>query len=234
MNYSDLMLNDPAKRTAHIDEIIRVVEENGYDGFDIDYEGFLNGYNRDVYAAFMVEFAEKMHARGKLVGIAIEAFNRKQDWDTIGKVVDRFEIMGYDYHSARGADVGPIGPANWLKEVVDYAATRVPKEKIVLGLGTYGYSWIHNGSQYVSQAVSYQDALDIAAETGATIGRQDDAPFFTYNRGNGQRYLYFEDATSTNPKLDLVEATGIGGIAFWRLGTEDPQVWNGVAEKLNK
>lgn len=233
VNYSDLMLNDPARRAAHIRETIRVIEENGYDGWDIDYEGFLNGYNRDVYATFMEDLAKELHARDKTVAIAIEAFNRQQDWDRIGKVVDRFMIMGYDYNSASGPTVGPIGPASWLREVVDYSATRVPKEKIVLGLGTYGYSWIHNGARYVSEAVGHDDALAIARDTGATIQRgQDDTPFFTYNRGLGQRHLYFEDALSTRPKLDVVNDTGIGGIAFWRLGTEDPQIWNEVKNKL--
>ncbi len=222
---SDLMLNDPAKRTAHIATIVQEIEDHSYDGFNVDYEGFLNGYNRDVYVAFMQELGQALHARGKILAMSIEAFNRQQDWQALGKIVDRFMIMGYDYHPARGPEVGPIGPASWLKEVVDYAASQVPRQKIVLGLGTYGYAWIDNGNQYVSEAVGYQDALDIAAEMGATIDRQDDAPFFTYDRGEGLRSLYFEDAQSTAPKLDLAKDQQIGGIAFWRLGTEDPGIW---------
>lgn len=231
VDYSDLMLNDPAKRTAHIDEIVKIIDENGYDGFDIDYEGFLNGYNRDVYALFMEELSVRLHAKGKIVAIAIEAFNRKQNWEALGAAVDRFMIMGYDYHSARGPEVGAIGPANWLKEVVEYSATRVPREKIVLGLGTYGYSWIASGGQYVSEAVGHADALAIAKEMGASIQRgEGDAPFFTYDRGAGQRHLYFEDALSTKPKYEVAKDSGIAGIAFWRLGTEDPNIWSTFTE----
>ncbi len=226
VNFSDLMLNDPAKQSAHIAEIVKIVEDNNYDGFDIDYEGFMNGYNRDVYVAFMQELSEQLHARHKTVAIAIEAFNRQQNWEELGKAVDRFMIMGYDYHAAKTTEVGPIGPANWLSEVIEYAATRVPREKIVLGLGTYGYSWIYDGAQYTSTAVGYHDALDIAKETGNTIQHDaDNTPYFTYDRGQGLRYLYFEDAASTKPKLDLVGKHKIAGIAYWRLGTEDPKVW---------
>ncbi len=231
VDYSDLMLNDPAKRTAHIEAIMRTIEQNGYDGFDIDYEGFKNGYNRDVYAAFMRELSAKMHPANKRLTMAIEAFNTKQNWESFGESVDLFMIMGYDYHSAKTPEVGPIGPASWLKEVVDYAKTRVPAEKIVLGLGTYGYSWINDGTRYVSTAVGYQDALDIAAETGNSIARgQDNTPYFSYNRGAGTRYLYFEDAQSTRPKLEVVKEAGIGGIALWRLGNEDPAIWKDLAE----
>ncbi len=229
VNYSDLMLNDPAKQDTHIDEIMEAIEANSYDGFNIDYEGFLNGYNRDVYANFLEKLSKRIHEKGKILAFSVEAFNRQQDWDRIGKVVDRFMLMGYDYNSARGPQVGPIGPAGWLQEVVDYTATRVPKEKIVLGLGTYGYSWIHDGSQYVSTAVSHQDALDIAAEFGTDIKRDQDAPYFTYDRGQGTRYLYFEDAQSTKPKFDVATRSGIAGIAFWRLGTEDKAIWSDVA-----
>lgn len=230
VNYSDAMLNDPAKRAAHIDEIVKLIEEKGYDGFNIDFEGFMNGYNRDVYATFMTDLSKELHARGKILAISIEAFNRLQDWETIGKAVDRFMIMGYDYHSARGPKVGPIGPANWLKEVVDYSATRVDKKKIVLGLGTYGYAWIHDGNQYVSEAVGYFDALRIAEETGSTIQRDNDAPFVTYNRGQGERHLYFEDAKSTAPKLKVAKDAEIGGVAFWRLGVEDPKIWDEIGK----
>lgn len=227
--HSDLMLNDAAKRAAHIDQIIALIETNNYDGFNIDYEGFLNGYNREVYATFMTELSAKLRPQGKIVAISVEAFNRLQDWETISAAVDRFMLMGYDYHAARGPEVGPIGPANWLAEVIDYTATRVAKEKIVLGLGTYGYSWIHNGSQYVSTAVGHADALAIASELGIAIQRDGETPWFSYNRGAGQRFLYFEDAISTRPKLDLARRTGIGGIAFWRLGVEDPAIWSDVA-----
>jgi spore germination protein YaaH len=234
VNHSDLMLNDPAKRAAHIQAILKEIEINGYDGWNVDYEGFLNGYNRDVYATFLTDLSKELHARNKILAFSVEAFNRKQNWEVIGKVVDRFMLMGYDYNSARGPQVGPIGPASWLQEVIDYTATRVPKEKIVLGLGTYGYSWIHNGAQYVSTAVSYQDALDIAKETGATIKREQDAPYFTYDRGAGQRHLYFEDAVSTAPKLELAAKSDIAGVAFWRLGTEDVKIWDGMTDILNK
>lgn len=233
VDYSDLMLNDPAKRTAHINALMKAIQDNGYDGIDIDYEGFKNGYNRDVYTAFMQELSTRVHQEGKLLTIAIEAFNTKQNWEALGNAVDRFMIMGYDYHSARGPEVGAIGPASWLDGVVDYAATRVDKSKIVLGLGSYGYSWIWNGTKYTSTAVSHADALQIAAETGNTIKRDaENTPYFTYNRGGGQRYLYFEDAMSTAPKLDLVGKHDIAGIAFWRLGTEDPAVWQTVADKM--
>lgn len=231
--HSDLMLNDPAKRTAHINEIVKSIEQNGYDGWNIDYEGFLNGYNAEVYALFMTELSGRLKPMNKIVAISVEAFNRQQDWETIGQVVDRFMLMGYDYNPARGPEVGPIGPASWLQEVVDYTATRVPREKIILGLGTYGYSWIHNGTQYVSEAVGYDDALSIASDTGASIGRaQDDTPYFTYNRGQGERHLYFEDAKSTLPKLKVAKESNIGGIAFWRLGTEDPKIWDDVRDQL--
>lgn len=229
VNHSDLMLNDPQKRTAHITEILNIIEANDYDGFTIDYEGFLNGYNRDVYVAFMAELSAELHERDKIVAIAIEAFNRQQNWEELGKAVDRFMIMGYDYHAARGPEVGPIGPASWLSEVISYATTRVPKEKIILGLGTYGYAWIHDGSQFVSEAVGYQDALQIASETGTSIQRdQEGTPYFSYDRGEGTRHLYFEDAQSTKPKLALADSAGIGGIAFWRLGVEDSKIWDDV------
>ena len=44
--------------------------------------------------------------------------------------------MGYTY----GPPL-PVAPLPNVRQVLEYALTEIPKEKIVLGVPNYGYSW---------------------------------------------------------------------------------------------
>jgi spore germination protein YaaH len=37
--------------------------------------------------------------------------------------------------------------------------------------------------------------------------------------------VWFEDSTSTAARFDLADRYGVGGVSAWRLGLEDPLVW---------
>lgn len=51
--------------------------------------------------------------------------------------------MTYDEHYPGGSP-GPIASIGWVNNVVKYATTVIPKEKIYLGLAAYGYDWWGN------------------------------------------------------------------------------------------
>jgi hypothetical protein len=40
--------------------------------------------------------------------------------------------------------------------------------------------------------------------------------------------VWVEDARSVAARLDLAQRYGAGGIATWRLGQEDPRVWEAI------
>ena len=40
-----------------------------------------------------------------------------------------------------------------------------------------------------------------------------------------EHQVWYEDSTSASARLDLVGTYRIGGVATWKLGLEDPNVW---------
>ena len=59
----------------------------------------------------------------------------------------------------------------------------------------------------------------------------DDAakvPHFKY----GAHEVWFENADSAKQKLDLVSKYNIAGIAIWRLGQEDPKLWDVISDMI--
>ena len=124
--------------------------------------------------------------------------------------------------------VSPIIP---VRRVVEYAASVMPRNKILLGQNLYGYDW---SSPYptqggkAAQAVSPQEAIAIALRENAEIqyDYQAQAPFFHYNDAAGVYHVvWFEDARSIQAKFDLIKQQNIRGIMWWKLGLSFPQNW---------
>jgi spore germination protein YaaH len=227
------MVSDPQKRSAHIQDLLALVVENGYDGIDIDYES-MYAEDRENFTLFIEELAQVFHANGKLLSIAVHAKvddegawagAKAQDWARLGAAVDMFKIMTYDYHNA-ASEAGPIAPISWVDQVLAYAATVVPAEKTYLGLPVYGYEW------FLSQAKSlrWDGAQAIVNRTGAQIQRDEsNEAWFQYDSG-GQHTVYFIDALSTETKLRAIlgRYPHLAGVAIWVLGGEDPQTWEAI------
>lgn len=232
------IINDPAAMERHIDQIVKMVVSRGYDGVDLDYEN-LHDHDRDAFSAFVAALAAALHRESKTLSVVVYAKvsepgysggHRAQDWAAIGRSADQVRIMVYDYHWSTSA-AGPLAPLSWVDEVAAFAVAAIPREKIVLGFGLYGYDWVGRRGE----TIMWQEAVNLAHACGANVNRDPAslAPWFRYVDSAGRQHeVWFEDAESIGHKLDIMRRHGIGGVFFWRLGGEDPQTWEVVRVKL--
>jgi spore germination protein YaaH len=63
-------------------------------------------------------------------------------------------------------------------------------------------------------------------QPGARVDYDFPASTALVRAGDGQTVTYFDDADSLARKLALAGELGMGGVAVWRLGFEDPAVWS--------
>ena len=229
------LIHDPAQRTRHVADIVKLVQEDGFDGIDVDYES-LNAEDRDDFSAFIEELAKALHAQGKLLSIAVHAKTeaqgswngpQAQDWLRLGAAVDSFKIMTYDFHSAAGP-AGSIAPLDWVDQVLTYAATVVPPAKTYLGVPLYGYDWAGATAQSLNwrQATKLKDSNDAQVQRDAS-----NEGFFSYGT-DGRDTVYFNDGLTMQTRLQdaLARHPQIAGIALWSLGGEDPANWTAIRE----
>ena len=105
-----------------------------------------------------------------------------------------------------------VAPIRNVRQVVDYALTEMPPEKIYLGIPNYGYDWplpYREGNRATS--ISNQYAVELAARHYAAIRFDDQAqsPWFRYVDVDGREHeVWFEDARSIRAKLDLAREYG--------------------------
>lgn len=140
------VLKSPARRAAHVAQLLEVVASNGFDGIDLDYEHFAFNDGQSSWAAtrpawvsFVQELSAGLHATGKLLTVAVPPPDYTvYDYKSIGPFVDRIRIMTYDYS---WSSPGPIAPLPWVKKVAATAASLVTPSKIQIGIPTYGKDW---------------------------------------------------------------------------------------------
>ncbi len=233
-------LADPQKRWKLVTNIFNLVNNQGYTGVTIDIENIYPD-DRGLYVQFLKELSSQFQPAGlkiiscvpsrttdKSMGVWGDNFN----YTAIGQYADQLVVMAYDEHIS-GSDPGPIASKQYVEEIVKYSLTKLPPEKILLGVAGYGFDW--NTGNGTSRYISYQMAMDTARQYNKQI--QWDAsrqvPYYGYTDKNGSRHsVYFENASSLAAKLDIVNNFNLAGIAIWRLGMEDPASWKVINDKF--
>ncbi|MDT3699377.1 MAG: glycosyl hydrolase family 18 protein [Thermincola sp.] len=235
------VISNTAIRSQTIANIIEVVRDNGYDGVNIDFEN-LAGSDRANFSSFITQLSEALHRRGYLMTISVPAktFDDKTGWggafdyQAIGKAADRVMLMTYDEHWF-GSTPGAVASSPWVEGVIRYAEKTIPINKILLGIGTYGYDWAVSGKK-PARAVSAAGALQVMSRYGAKIIWDDKAqvPYFYYKKDGIDRVVWFESNQSAAFKMDMVNRYNLAGIAIWRLGFEANGFWDTVTKKFGE
>lgn len=217
-------LHDAALMEQHVDALIRLAKEDSLDGLDVDYES-LDALDKGAFTGFVRRLSEKCHAQGLLVGLAAHpkvsepgtwGGPQAQDYEALGAVVDFFHVMTYDYHWATGSP-GTIAPLSWVREVAEYAKSKMPAEKVELGVNGYGYLWAGKGD-----TLTWPKFLELQAKLGKAERDEAGYELRLYPTG-GEAWM--ADAQTSVKKFEIARDLGIRGVAMWVLGQEDPKTW---------
>ncbi len=209
---------------------------NGYDGISIDFEG-LYPEDRDSLTRFMAQLAARLRPAGKLVTMALSAKSTDTrtgwagalDYAGLAPHADLFVVMAYGYRTARSTVPGSSAPISWVTSSLAFAVSQIPPEKILLGIPLYGYDW-DTTSGPPARALRYPETVAIAQQEGVPIQHDStqQSARLNYSKDGHVHEVWFEDRASAEPKLALVGQQGLAGVAAWRLGHEDPQVWQAL------
>lgn len=135
-------------RCRHVAAVADWCRDNDVDGVDVHWEA-LTAEQRNGYTTFVEELARRLHRDGRMIAVDVYPKTREpggwdglraQDWRRLGRAVDQFRVMTYNY-SGSWSGPGPLSPPEWMDRVLDFAETQVKPRKIVMGVGFYGRDW---------------------------------------------------------------------------------------------
>ncbi len=229
------ILNDSSVRSATLKRILDLVDANGYDGVNIDFE---SGYasDRAALTKFVSELASNLHARGKRISVAVSAKRAETttgrsgfyDYRALGAVSDYVFVMAWGLHWAT-SEPGGMNPITWVTQVADYTASMPNKGRFVLGTPLYGMDWeVDTSSSTAAVAMEHADVMALAAAVGRPVhlAAFEQEWHFGYRTATGvQHQVWYEDSTTVAARMQLARSRGLG-VGFWRLGNEDQRLWD--------
>ena len=228
------------KQEKVLRQAMAIIKQKGYGGLDVDFENVPRDA-REGLNEFLARAQAALHAEQLLLSSAVPPLTQDNqtgllfegfDFTAQGKYNDYVTLMTYEW-GHQGGPPRAVAPLNEVHRAVEYAISRMPREKILMGIPNYGYDWkipYQPGTR--ATTISNVGGVNIARREGAAINFDIPAqtPWFRYE-ADGQRHeVWFEDARSINAKLGLAVAMGIGGVSYWSVNTMFPQNWTLVDE----
>lgn len=231
------LLTNTQTQDVLIENILNTMREKGYYGLDIDFE-YVLPEDKDAFVAFVEKTAERLRAENFEVFVALAPkvsadqpglLYESHDYARLGAAADYVLLMTYEWGYTYGPPMA-VAPVNKVREVLDYAVTEIPREKIFMGIPNYGYDWTLPFVRGTSRArsIGNVEAVELAASVGAVIEFDEVAmaPYFYYNDIMGNEHVvWFEDARSIAAKLDLIREYEFRGTGYWNVMRFFPQNW---------
>lgn len=222
------VVNDQEAKENLLTNLLAVVQEKNFRGVDIDFE-YIRPEDRIPFADFVADVRNLLSPYGYHVSVALAPktsdtqaglLYEGKDYRLLGEAADSVLLMTYEWGYTYGPPMA-VAPVNKVRQVVEYAVTRIPSAKIDLGIPNYGYDWTLPFIQGTSRAttVSNQGAVQIAIEAGVPIEFDEVAmsPFFRYEKNGQQHEVWFEDVRSLREKFALITEYGLRGCGYWQI-----------------
>jgi spore germination protein YaaH len=153
------------------------------------------------------------------------------DLPTLGTMVARIHVLTLDYSCCTGSP-GPTIDSGWAVDVERSARaqTSVPLD---VAFPLYGWDFGFSGQR----SVTYLEAQGVASDTHASVQRgPTGALYYDWQDENGGSHeTWFDDGTSTSWTLaawDTQTLPADVGVVFWGLGSEDPALWDTLAQEM--
>ncbi|MCA9596681.1 MAG: glycoside hydrolase family 18 protein [Myxococcales bacterium] len=231
-------------KSAFIANLVKLIEQDGYDGIDIDWEPL-----EAADQAMVAEIASSVKAAhaGALMTIPIGIINTNLPEDLSGYAAiaaqyDQLDIMSYgmagpwqgwkSWHSSPLYSQDSATPTSIDSSVQAYVTAGVPKAKLGIGIGFYGLCY----TPPVTAPVQALSGSTIAADDGtmsyahilgsyyaASDRKWDDfakVPYLSFSGGKGPEgcsYISYDDEQSIAEKAKYVKDQGLGGVIQWEI-----------------
>lgn len=238
------IFTDPKASKRLIQNVIRVMKQKGYRALNVDFEHIYEK-DRQLYNGFLATLLPQVKKEGFLVSTALAPkssdtqagpWHGAHDYAFHGKITDFVVLMTYEWGWTGGPPMA-VSPLPQVQKVVDYAITKIPREKIILGAPLYGYDWTlpYKKGGPPAKRVSPYEAETFANMKSLKIHyhNRDQAPYYYYTDPSGKKHVvWFENALSAQAKFNLIKQYRLRGIGYWVLGEPFPKNWSLLQENF--
>ena len=222
-----MLINERARGNL-IANIVDAITEMGYEGVNIDFE-FILSEDRDNFTQFVGDVTTAVNELGYEVTVDLAPKTSStqsgllyegKDYIGLGNASNRAFVMTYEWGYTYGPAMA-VAPINKVRQVLEYAITQIPSEKISMGIPNYGYDFTQPYVRGESKAktIGNIEAVNIAINNNSIIMFDEisKTPFFSYVEDNVTHEVWFEDARSIWEKYKLIKEYNLYGFGCWQI-----------------
>lgn len=217
-------LSSPATRARAVAQLRDFIVRDSLAGVTIDFEDVPEDLERPL-----VEFVGALHATlaplKRVVTTAVPSYATTRELQRLADVNDYIFAMLFDEHYGRG-DPGPVASQQFYTRHARAVVGAVPRGKVILMVGEYGYDWHDDGTE--AEAMTFQETIQAARDHGVStqFDRASLNPYISWTDPDSvDHVVWYLDAATAYNQLHVGRDLGVAGTAVWRLGEEDPTVW---------
>ena len=217
-----------------------------YRGLTVDFEQ-IPAEAQDGFKALIGSLYADLQARHLRLYVNVPVDDPDFDLGFLSDHSDGLVLMNYDEHQSP-EEPGPVASQDWFLDNLQKALKVVPKDKLMIALGSYGYDWTSTlpatpppapkkGKPAVAPplenpnviAIGAQDAWQAASDADATIELDPDSlnAHFSYDDEDAhlRHEVWYLDAVTVLNEMRAARTLGIQTFSLWRLGSEDGSLW---------
>lgn len=220
------LLHDRAARARFLNDLLPQLHALKAKAVMFDFEALPRSAQAD-YLSFLAQAAPALHADRLSLTLTVPVDDADWNLRRYSAVADKLILMDYDQHYI-GDQPGPIAAQPWFMRRLRSALRTVPADKTIVAIGSYAYDWTEGAK--TADSLSIEDAWLSAHDSGAPI-RFDPASgnaTFDYQEDGRLHHVWMLDAASGWNQIRAAQSAGVGGVALWRMGSEDPGFWTAL------
>ena len=223
------MLASRRARTRFIRKLKAQLANGNYGGVVLDFKMVPQQYEAH-FTKLVRELKFQLLPTGQRVMTVLPAYENPSNFYDLAESADQVILLTYDQHWS-GHVAGPLASQGWFESQLDKRFAKIAGHKLIVAVGSYAVDWRAAGQ---GVGISVRTAWDLLRESGAGLDFDNTAlnPTFSYREGRSgdERTVWMLDGVTTYNQIAAALAMKPGGIALWRLGTEDPTVWHSLAK----
>ncbi|MBL1212062.1 MAG: T9SS type A sorting domain-containing protein [Ignavibacteriae bacterium] len=224
------MAADPTSRAAFVQNLVNFCLTHGYDGVDLDWE-YPNSSDRANLVTLVQELRTAFDANNiEIISAAVPSSDWNDGYD-IPNLIDNMNwlaIMTYDFTGPWEAKTGnnsPLykNPSQWGSvdnSVTYYMNKGLPKEKLLIGMPFYGYSFNAAGpflNHSGASSISYTSANSKLSQ-GYEYHWDEISKVPYLQDAAHTKYISYDDTNSIKLKCEYIHQKELGGTIIWKLG----------------
>ena len=220
----------PERQEKFIANVLVVLRNAKAAGVVVDWEQLDPTYKKD-FTDLLEKFANALHRDGRQLWLIVSPGQEIDyiDFDELSPYIDRFVAMLFDETSDVDAP-GPLASRMWFEGWLHVLMEDSDPRQWIIALGSYGYDWVIGGRK--AELISFPEAMSRASSAGiesAEVSAPGYNAYFYYEDNDVEHAVWFLDVVTFLNELREVRKQRAGGIALYRLGTEDSAIWDALS-----